>query len=95
MKKLIVFMSLALLFETATAGAAILTYGRTGAAMNKQQCKTAWQAASADGRYLDRASAVPYIVNFPLADGADQDGRISKREFKKACKKGLVKFPIG
>jgi hypothetical protein len=34
------------------------------------------------------------IVNFKLADGPDQDGRISKREFKKACKKGLVKYPF-
>ena len=35
----------------------------------------------------------PFIVNFAMADGQDQDSKISKREFKKACKKGLVKFP--
>jgi hypothetical protein len=36
----------------------------------------------------------PFIVNFHLADGLEQDGRISKREFKKACIKGLVKYPF-
>ncbi|HEU4475206.1 MAG TPA: EF-hand domain-containing protein [Methyloceanibacter sp.] len=45
-----------------------------------------------EGRYLDRQNAGPYIVNFALADGPDQDGKISKREFKKACRKGLVKY---
>ncbi len=91
MTKLFVYASLALLLGSGTAAPAMLT----DAAMNKQQCKSAWNAAVPDGRYLDPANAVPYIVNFALADGANQDGRISKREFKKACKKGLVKFPIG
>jgi hypothetical protein len=31
---------------------------------------------------------------FKLADGADQDGRISKHEFHKACKLGLVKYTL-
>jgi hypothetical protein len=53
-----------------------------------------WNAAVPDGRYLDRANAAPFIVNFKLADGPDQDSQISKREFKKACKKGLVKYPF-
>ncbi len=52
-----------------------------------------WHAAVPSGRYLDRANAGPFIVNFAMADGPDQDGKISKREFRKACKKGLVKFP--
>ena len=52
-----------------------------------------WRAAVPSGRYLDQANAAPFIVNFAMADGQDQDSKISKREFKKACKKGLVNFP--
>ena len=94
MKAPALLMSLALLFAAGYAHAATMTSGRPSAVLTKEQCKTVWHAAVPSGRYLDRANAGPFIVNFALADGPDQDGKISKREFKKACKKGLVKFPF-
>jgi hypothetical protein len=51
-------------------------------------------AAVHSGRHFDRQNAAPFIVNFKLADGPDQDGLISKREFKEAGAKGLVKYPF-
>jgi hypothetical protein len=71
-----------------------MTSGRPSAVLTKQQCKAVWKAAVPHGRYLDKANARPFIVNFKMADGPDQDGRISKREFKKACSLGVVKNPI-
>jgi hypothetical protein len=94
MSKLFVLAGVALLLVSGTATAATMSSGRPSAVLTKKQCKTVWNAAVPDGRYLDRANAAPFIVNFKLADGPDQDGRISKREFKKACKKGLVKYPF-
>ncbi len=94
MTKLFVFASLAVLLVSGTATAATMTSGRPSAVLTKEQCRTVWKAAVPQGRYLDAANAGPFIVNFALADGPDQDGRISKREFKKACKKGLVKYPF-
>jgi hypothetical protein len=94
MTKLFVLAGVALLLVSGTATAATMTSGRPSAVLTKEQCKTVWHAAVPDGRYLDQANAAPFIVNFKLADGPDQDGRISKREFKKACKKGLVKYPF-
>ncbi len=94
MKAPAILMSFAVLLATGYASAATMTSGRPSAVLTKQQCKTVWNAAVPSGRYLDRQNAAPFIVNFTLADGPDQDGRISKREFKKACKKGLVKYPF-
>jgi hypothetical protein len=88
-----ILMSLALLFVAGAAHAATMTSGRPSGVLTKEQCKTVWRAAVPSGRYLDRANAGSFIVNFAMADGPDQDGKISKREFKKACRKGLVKFP--
>ena len=88
-----ILLGFALLFVAGAAHAATMTSGRPSAVLTKEQCKMVWHAAVPSGRYLDRASAGPFIVNFAMADGPDQDGKISKREFRKACKKGLVKFP--
>lgn len=94
MKAPTILMSFALLFATGYAYANTMTSGRPSAVLTKEQCKTVWHAAVPSGGYLDRQNAAPFIVNFALADGPDQDGKISKREFKKACKKGLVKYPF-
>ena len=92
MKSMAFLMSFAMLLATGYASAA--TSGRPSAVLTKQQCKTVWKAAAPDGRYLNRQTAGRFVVNFKLADGPDQDGLISKREFKKACKKGLVAYPF-
>jgi len=92
MRTLVILASLAMLLGEGYASAQTMTSGRPSAVLNKQQCKSVWKTVVPSGRYLDRADAGPYIVNFALADGPDQDGRISRREFRKACKKGLVKY---
>ena len=92
MKRLFVLTSLALVLAAGYASAATMTSGRPSAVLTKSQCKAVWKVAVPEGRYLYRANAAPFIVNFALADGPDQDGKISKREFKKACAKGLVKY---
>jgi hypothetical protein len=94
MKAPAILMTFALLFATGAAHAATMTSGRPSAVLTREQCKAVWHTASPNGGYLDRANAGPFIVNFALADGSDQDGKISKREFKKACKKGLVKYTL-
>jgi hypothetical protein len=94
MTRLVALTTLALVLAAGYASAAAMTSGRPAAVLTKSQCKTVWKAAVPSGRYLYRTNAAPYIVNFKLADGPDQDGRISKREFKKACAKGLVKYPF-
>lgn len=92
MKAMAILIGFAMLLGAGYASAATMSSGRPSAVLTKKQCKTVWKAAVPSGRYLYRQNAWPYIVNFALADGPDQDGRISKREFKKACKKGLVKY---
>jgi len=95
MTRLVVVLStLVLLLTGPYASAATMTSGRPSAVLTKKQCKAVWRLAVPSGHYLYRADAAPYIVNFKLADGADQDGRISKREFKHACSKGLVKYTL-
>jgi hypothetical protein len=92
MKTLVILGSLAVLLGAGYASAQTMTSGRPSAVLNKQQCKSVWKTAVPTGRFLYRADAAPFIVNFAQADGPDQDGRISRREFKKACRKGLVKY---
>jgi hypothetical protein len=94
MKALAILIGVAIVLGAGYASAATMTSGRPSAVLTKKQCKTVWNAAVPSGRYLYRQNAAPFIVNFKLADGPDQDGRISKREFKKACGKGLVKYPF-
>lgn len=94
MRALSILIGLAVLLGAGYASAATMSSGRPSAVLTKKQCKTVWRVAVPSGRYLYRQNAGPYVVNFALADGPDQDGRISKREFKKACKKGLVKYPF-
>jgi hypothetical protein len=94
MKAPAILIGVAIVLGAGYASAATMTSGRPSAVLTKKQCKTVWNAAVPSGRYLYRQNAAPFIVNFKLADGPDQDGRISKREFKKACGKGLVKYPF-
>ncbi len=94
MKAPTILMSFALLLTTGYAYAGTMTSGRPTAVLDREQCKTVWHAAVPSGHYLDRQNAHPFIVNFAMADGPDQDGKISKHEFKKACKKGLVMYPF-
>ncbi len=94
MRTLAMVMSVTLLLAAGYASAATMTSGRPSAVLTKKQCKAVWKAAVPSGRYLYRQNARPFIVNFKLADGADQDGRISKHEFKQACKLGLVKYTL-
>ncbi len=92
MKTFAIMTSLAVLLVAGYAEARTMTSGRPSAVLTKKQCKAVWKEAVPNGHYLYRAQAYPFIVNFALADGPDQDGAISKREFKKACSKGLVKY---
>jgi hypothetical protein len=92
MKTLAILAGMAVLLFTGYASAATMTSGRPSAVLTRDLCMAVWHMAVPTGRYLYRQNAGPYIVNFALADGPDQDGRISKREFKKACRKGLVKY---
>jgi len=90
LKTLVIFTSLVVMLGAGYASAATMTSGRPTAVLTKKQCKAVWKQAVASGHYLYRQNAHRFIVNFKLADGADQDGRISKHELMKACSKGLV-----
>lgn len=94
MKAFGILLGLAAFVVAGYASAATMTSGRPSAVLNKKDCRAVWKAATGGERYLTRANAAPYIVNFKLADGPDQDGKISKREFMKACSKGLVKGTV-
>jgi hypothetical protein len=91
-KTVVILAGMAALLVASDASAQTMTSGRPSAVLNREQCKAVWKMAVPSGRYLYKQNAGRYIVNFKLADGPDQDGRISKREFKKACSKGLVKY---
>jgi EF hand len=69
-----------------------MTSGRPSAVLDDATCQSIWQMASPNGDTLSKDQAVPYIVNFSIAD-VDGDGSISADEFKAACGKGLVKNP--
>jgi hypothetical protein len=94
MRILAIVTSVAVLLGAGYASAATMTSGRPSAVLTRAQCKAMWKLAVPSGHYLYRQNAHPFIVNFKLADGADQDGRISKHEFKEACKLGLVKYTL-
>ncbi len=94
MKAFAILLSFAAVLVAGYASAATMTSGRPSAVLNKKDCRAVWKVASGGEHYLTRQNAAPYIVNFKLADGPDQDGKISKREFMKACSKGLVKGTV-
>jgi hypothetical protein len=94
MRILAIVTSVAVLLGAGYASAATMTSGRPSAVLTRAQCKAVWKVAVPSGHYLYRQNAHPFIVNFKLADGVDQDGRLSKHEFKKACKLGLVKYTL-
>jgi hypothetical protein len=73
-------------------GANTMTSGRPSAVLDDATCQSIWQMASPHGDALSQDQAVPYIVNFSIAD-VDGNGSISADEFKAACGKGLVKIP--
>ncbi len=91
MTKMVMLTCVMLLLAISCASARTMTSGRPSAVLSKHQCKQVWKQAVHSGRYLARADAYPYIVNFMMADGPDQDGKISRKEFKHACSMGLVK----
>ena len=64
-----------------------MTSDRPSAVLDDATCQSIWQMASPHGDTLSKDQAVPYIVNFSIAD-VDGDGSISADE----CK-GLVKNP--
>jgi hypothetical protein len=83
--------SLALLFSAAYALAEPMTSGRPAAVLKDSQCKKVWSAAAMKEDTLSKKDAGPYVVNFTLTD-ANRDEQISKGEFEKACKQGLVQY---
>jgi len=96
MRVTVAFVALLLLSGSAALaqGANTMTSGRPSAVLNDQQCQSIWQMASPQGDALSKDKAVPFIVNFQIAD-VDGDGKISADEFKAACGKGLVKNTTG
>ena len=71
-----------------------MTSGGPSAVVSDEQCQSIWQMASPRGDALSKDQAVPFIVNFQIAD-VDGDGKISADEFKQACGKGMVKNTTG
>ncbi len=83
--------SLALLLSATYALAEPMTSGRPAAVLKDSQCQKVWSAAAVKEDTLPKKDAVPYVVNFTLTD-ANHDEQISKGEFERACKKGLVQY---
>ena len=94
--KIAILISIAVVLGAGTALAQgnNMTSGRPSAVLNDQQCQSIWQMASPHGDALSKDQAVPFIVNFQIAD-VDGDGKISADEFKQACGKGVVKNTTG
>jgi hypothetical protein len=73
------------------------TAGRPTAVLSEVDCVAAWQtAAGAESTRFHRghdalspAHAIGIVTNFQQAD-ADNNGSISREEFTRACKLGLV-----
>jgi len=91
MIKLATVTSLALLLTAGYALATPMTSGRPSAVLTTSQCQEVWSTAATNGDTLSEKNALPYIVNFKLSD-RDHNGQISKSEFERACKKGLVQY---
>jgi hypothetical protein len=64
---------------------------RPAAVLKDSQCQAVWSTAAMKDDTLSKKDAVPYVVNFALTD-ANHDAQISKGEFERACKKGLVQY---
>jgi hypothetical protein len=59
-------------------------------ALSDTDCDVLWKQAG--GKPLTAETAKPYVTKFEQVD-IDKDGSIDYREFKDACKAGLVKKP--
>ena len=68
-----------------------MTSGRPSAVLTPDQCNEVWNKAVPKDDTLAQADAAPYVVNFAQVD-TDNDGTIDKKEFERACGKGLVKY---
>jgi hypothetical protein len=73
------------------AGYVCTTTGAQAAAPNEAGCQVAWSIASPNGATLSQDYAVPYIVDFTMAD-TNNNGAIDADEFKAACLGGTSKF---
>jgi EF hand len=63
--------------------------GRPGAILDDAKCEAVWSMTERQGDTLSEGKAAPFIVNFKIVD-ANNDGKITRDEFKEGCKKGLV-----
>jgi hypothetical protein len=79
MKTVALMASLAILLVAGYAEARTMTSGRPSAVLTKKQCKAVWKEAVPHGRYLYKAHAWPFIVNFKLAVVAYNDGKMSMK----------------
>jgi EF hand len=63
--------------------------GRPGAILDDAKCEAVWSMTERQGDTLSEGKAAPFIVNFKIVD-ANNDGKITRDEFKEGCRKGLV-----
>jgi hypothetical protein len=74
--------------DTATAHPS--SSGRPSAILSKSECRDVWkQAIGKKGDTLGADRATPYVANFRMVD-KDQNGQISKAEFKQGCRNGWI-----
>jgi EF hand len=73
-----------------TATAHPSSSGRPSAILSKSECRDVWkQAIGKKGDTLGADRATPYVANFRMVD-KDQNGQISKAEFKQGCRNGWI-----
>ena len=63
--------------------------GRPSQILDESKCEEVWSQTDREGDALSMGKAAPFVVNFALLD-TDDDGKLTKAEFKEGCKKGLV-----
>jgi hypothetical protein len=62
-----------------------------GVALDDAGCQIAWTMASPNGATLSKDEAVPFILDFTMAD-TNNDGAIDANEFTTACQGGYSTF---
>ena len=60
------------------------------AVLTAAECNGVWKDAVSGGDLLTRDKAAGYISDFAKAD-LNHDGKISRTEFREACRRGLVR----